>query len=350
MPFGHDLAADGFDIRDYARIYTEITTSSGSNSPSLWVFLIIVLAALGVILVLMSLMMRWIQRKHRAALRRRVARGEVDLEALGIKRLTVPEERIKQLPLFIYVCEYGLDDAVTTQAGLHKSSPADDESHEGSIHISLPDSREPNNINNTSDSSTTETIVADQAIPCGDLQRHSYTAGSQPTCPICLEDFVSGTTVIRALPCTHIYHPECIDTFLSRNSSLCPMCKKSVLPLGYCPTTITNAMARRERNVRRVRERVIESAEYWDSEPQRNWRDWLGNIHSIRTLNSTLGPETAAVVPAQGVELGRREIAPQRAAELLDPQPASVEEAQRIREDQLPRWRKGLERLFPGFM
>ena len=89
---------------------------------------------------------------------------------------------------------------------------------------------------------------------------HSHSAHfSQPTCAICLDDFVPGGTTVRELPCKHIFHPECIDSFLRENSSLCPMCKKTVLPKGYCPAMVTNAMVRRERLVRRMRDRTAAS-------------------------------------------------------------------------------------------
>jgi hypothetical protein len=79
---------------------------------------------------------------------------------------------------------------------------------------------------------------------------------TQPTCSICLDDFEHNQTIVRELPCSHIFHPDCIDSFLRDNSSLCPMCKKSALPQGYFVTDVTNAMVRRERLIRRIRERV----------------------------------------------------------------------------------------------
>ena len=76
----------------------------------------------------------------------------------------------------------------------------------------------------------------------------------QPTCAICLDDFCAEESVVRELPCRHIFHAACVDAFLRENSSLCPLCKTSVLPKGYCPPVITNAMVRRERMLRRMRD------------------------------------------------------------------------------------------------
>lgn len=42
------------------------------------------------------------------------------------------------------------------------------------------------------------------------------------TCPICTEDFVDGEDV-RRLPCAHIFHPPCIDPWLSERAVTCPL-------------------------------------------------------------------------------------------------------------------------------
>lgn len=43
-------------------------------------------------------------------------------------------------------------------------------------------------------------------------------------CPVCIEDFTIKSKV-RELPCQHIFHPECIDSWLTTRASSCPMCK-----------------------------------------------------------------------------------------------------------------------------
>lgn len=54
-------------------------------------------------------------------------------------------------------------------------------------------------------------------------QKHTYDSKE---CCICLSDFELGE-LVRELPCEHIFHPTCIDTWLEFNS-LCPLCKQDV--------------------------------------------------------------------------------------------------------------------------
>jgi hypothetical protein len=156
--------------------------------------------------------MHLFQAMQRRSLQQRVANGEVDLEALGIKRLNVPQSLLDKMPIYVF----------TT-----KSEPSTPAAASSPIRQAPPPTK-----------ATREVQF------------------SQPTCPICLDDFVHNETRVRELPCSHIFHPECIDIFLRDNSSLCPMCKKSTLPPGYCPTRVTNLMVRRERLARRMRERA----------------------------------------------------------------------------------------------
>lgn len=321
---------------------------SGSSLPSLWVFLLVVLGILLAVIGLTSIMMHWLQRRRRHELRRRVANGEVDLEALGIKRLTVPQEVLDGMPLYTY----------------GTGAPATQNSTVGSESTSAP--LEKGMSTESRSSSPSPSVRPAPAL----VRSTSYHPGafSQPTCAICLDDFVApdsstneSGTIVRELPCHHIFHPECVDTFLRDNSSLCPMCKKTVLPKGYCPRTITNAMVRRERIVRRLRERVPESedAESQESHPHAS----LGQ----RLRNSTLGWRiSSAPQPSQSQQMtempqrrsatttamqhntaSRREWARQRAVDMLGrraPLDPDAEEAERM-----PKWRKVLSGVFPAF-
>lgn len=72
-------------------------------------------------------------------------------------------------------------------------------------------------------------------IPITKFRKKSQTKeGEEEKCPICLVEF-NDMEEIRYLPCKHIYHPSCIDTWLVKNSA-CPLCKQDVLQgLGLSP-------------------------------------------------------------------------------------------------------------------
>lgn len=56
---------------------------------------------------------------------------------------------------------------------------------------------------------------------------HKDKDSEYDTCPICLVEF-SENEQVKELPCQHLFHPPCVDTWLNV-SQLCPMCKSSVL-------------------------------------------------------------------------------------------------------------------------
>lgn len=284
VPHGHTLLSiyQNLDPRDYVRVYADISVTAQSSLPALWVFFLIVAGGLFFVLCSTSLLMQYIQRRRRECLRRRIISGQVDLEALGIKRLTVPRVIIDKMPLFVYVCK---EDDASRESTISKGSPrrvssAHDTKANDSLEGSDSTGQSANSVRNA-----TGSLDNDESS----IAAHEYIRHSQPTCPICLEDFESGSTTIRELPCGHIFHPECIDNFLSNNSSLCPMCKKSTLPLGYCPEKITNSMVRRERGTRRLRSRVMVTVNEEGQEVDSGWTNQLNNIRSLgrRILNGS---------------------------------------------------------------
>lgn len=293
-PFGQELIAAGVNSHNFVRIYTGIDTSDNSGTlPGLWVILLVVIASLGGALILTSCLMHFIQRRRREALRRGIMSGEVNLEALGIKRLTVPVDSIHKMPLFIYMCPPG---SPPTELGNREDSDGDRRQ-------------------------TLEIPVINDLLTGLRVQPQMYQSQSQPTCPICLDDYESLKTVIRELPCGHIFHPDCIDNFLSNHSSLCPMCKKSALPIGYCPTIVTNSMVRRERMMRLLRENAEEPvANDW----RRKIRQWYNRRRVDRSQHvSSFGLQTRRLhtsavsrthIPA-GV--GRQDIVELRSQELV---------------------------------
>jgi hypothetical protein len=262
--------------------------------------------------------MHWVQRRRRQQLRQRVVTGEVDLEVLGIKRLTVPQELLDKMPLYTYGTVRPEEASVQTQ-------------------------RTAKDMASSSDSRSSSPAPDARPKPAM-IRAFSYrpTALDQPTCPICLDDFVPadpstnepGNTV-RELPCHHIFHPECVDAFLRDNSSLCPMCKKSCLPQGYCPKNVTNAMVRRERIMRRNRERggVDENqptdpnteANALDNAPQATSHPPVSLSQRI-SRRITSAPATASNNSQQMSDLSP---APQRSATGAYPQPTPVPPADR---------------------
>ena len=46
-------------------------------------------------------------------------------------------------------------------------------------------------------------------------------------CTICLENYVDGDDSI-ALPCIHIFHADCIKTWV-KDHNTCPICKKDII-------------------------------------------------------------------------------------------------------------------------
>jgi hypothetical protein len=371
-PYGAQLA-ESFDTSDYVRLWATVNTDTSAQLPSLWVFLVIVLAILIVAVSGTSIAMHVIQRRRRSDLRRRVLEGQVDLEALGVKRLNVSQQVLDKLPIYTYT-----------------ANPAD------SSEKTAPQLPQAAGVPSASVDAETEAKIASLARTASAPTAVSAPVSTlnQPTCPICLDDFEANETQVRELPCRHIFHPDCIDTFLLRNSSLCPMCKQSVLPPGACPVPITNMMVRRERHINRMRARGAQPNPLSSSQPHTSPPGPLGSIgrriggvmanrrifsapersrqrptdiemaNNSPTPNSIPAPIIAppplahqeAPVPSPPTTTAqnctptqnRREWARQRALAMLGrdhaPPASEIEEAERG-----PRWRRTLDKVFPGF-
>lgn len=241
-----------FPDRDGVKLFAGVELSNVTSLPSLWAFLLIVLGIVLFMIAFTSGVMHLYQRRRRNALRRRIVNGEVDLERLGIKRLTVPQGAIDMLPTFVYSpSEKELLDVSRGHVTALSDFPMKETDNVATA--SAPLEPTPNTVSYPAQPpAMSPAALPRQSSP----QPNKQPSYAQPTCPICLDDFIPQETTVRSLPCHHIYHPECIDPFLLRNSSLCPVCKAKVLPAGFCPELITNAMVRRERQQRRNRNRV----------------------------------------------------------------------------------------------
>ncbi|KAK8075167.1 ring finger domain protein [Apiospora hydei] len=313
VPFGDNISAIyNPDPRDYVRVWTRLNVSANNTFPGLWICIIAIVSVLVFVIGGTSLLMHYVQRRRRESLRRRVMAGETDLEALGIKRLHVPAEYIETFPLFTY-------------------------SYDAPIPPPGTPPRTPDGIQQAF------THASPSSISAKINTRTDY----QPTCLICLDHFESNSTIIRELPCGHIFHPECIDEFLGEISSLCPICRTSMLPRGYCPK-ITNSMARREMATQRLRPRTAKSPKAKSFRERRVSRSSL-----IKTAYSHPSSPTGELSPIEVPErvklaTGRPgepglDVSRQRMQELAIP----IDETSS--DDGKPPWRLAAKRVFPGF-
>ena len=234
-PRADDLLAQ-YDARDSVRLYCNIDSDDSSELPSLWVFLLVVIGMLAAMVFVTSFGMHIIQRRRRRRIRELLSSGQVDLQSLGIQLLTVPRDVIESFPLSVYQPHGGID---------HQAEPSS--SNE-------PD--EPSAKGHSIDSDPKADLGT--SLPPASALSHLSPQFPQPTCHICLDDFVADETIVRSLPCHHIFHPACIDPLLSEYSTLCPVCKASALPARYCPRDITNSMVRQQR-MSRGRRRTLDS-------------------------------------------------------------------------------------------
>ncbi|KAH6681099.1 hypothetical protein F5X68DRAFT_269872 [Plectosphaerella plurivora] len=260
------IAGVGGDESDYARVLTILRIEDPQNLPAMWTWILIVIGALLFVIACVSLTMHLVQRQRRTSLRRRVISREVDLEAMGIKRMTVPLSHIQSFPVFTYSAQ---PESVSVP-----STP-----------VAARSMRSPRSLR--TEHRTTSDVMSSSRTRRSSITSFNNTVATnyQPQCHICLEHYKDRVTVIREAPCGHIFHPQCIDEFLSMNSSLCPICKKNMLPYGYCPR-ITNGMVRRERAVRKLRERVIlDDSDFEDDE--RKPRKWTKMFRKRTTKHDT---------------------------------------------------------------
>lgn len=222
------------------------------------------------------IVLRHVQRKRRESLQRRLVSGEVDLEFLGIRKLVVPPHILSALPVYVYpVQEEGGQEAPKEKTETEGACEETNDTHEkAQATVTEREISETDSSNQLSSSSLTlvpeqhdETIssilaeILPPAVPARAFGKRRRPISSQTltltfsqhTCAICLEDFVPSKSLVRELPCTHIFHPECIDTFLARDGSTCPVCKHSVLPETFVEEQIGALLIRREERGRRVR-------------------------------------------------------------------------------------------------
>ena len=203
------------------------------------------------------------QKRRRQRLQRRIEAGEADLEFLGLNQMKVPQEVLDQLPKYTYPDVNTPPEALLPNNNVHSHTTklsADGHGSITTIREEPEDGDDVASVDNDSKShlqrpepATTTTTPTNTNMVIPTSASEYRLSHSQTTCAICLDDYEPGLSIVRELPCGHIFDVDCIDTFLTQNSSLCPLCKKSVLPRGAFTIPVTNVMVQRDYIQRRSR-------------------------------------------------------------------------------------------------
>ncbi|KAL3472900.1 hypothetical protein BJX99DRAFT_261842 [Aspergillus californicus] len=250
-------STDGWDIRLFTLIDLE---KGGRKSPSIWGF---VLAIIGTILFLcgvLLLLYQLIQKRRREDLQRRIEGSGMDFEQYGFQNIRVPQDFLARLPVYIYPYSDGIgkdDPRQRIQSGNDfevEQTRAEKEAEAGPI--TQIANRSSMGSEDTPGARSTKTAgirctsrpyssdspsVTTLGFNISDPNHTNRLSHSQTTCAICLDDFIPASSTVRELPCGHIYHPDCIDVSLTRSSSLCPLCKRSVMPPDFYSIPVPEA-------------------------------------------------------------------------------------------------------------
>lgn len=262
-----------------------IDTEHGENKmPSLWGFILAILGTILVLSIILLMCYQLVQSRRRENLRRRIEAGEADLEELGLHQIKVPREIIDTIPVYIYADQGTLSE---TQPQSRHSESNDGSSmrsnetcerrmelDEKSAEIKMEratsertgDERDMDKESKTENEKTKEDEEGESRADYPTVRQAHFSCPASPhpghrnhlsytqtMCAICLEEYESGMSVVRELPCGHIFHPQCIDTALTQSSCLCPLCKKSVLPTDTYPVPVTNRTVHRDYMLHRSR-------------------------------------------------------------------------------------------------
>ena len=191
----YDPSAD-----DYVRIWTDMDVSTPPPLLGIWVYLLIVIAVLVAIISATSLTMHLAQAGRRISLRRRVVSGEVNLEGMGIKRLTVPMDEIHRFPLYTYRYEPPSTSPPTSPKSPRSSRP--------SGRIRATEHGQPSLGDISEEALFSPETVTPEKPPESPPGASSIATDSQPLCCICLSPYQNRVTVIREVRCGHIFHPD----------------------------------------------------------------------------------------------------------------------------------------------
>ncbi|CAG8939775.1 unnamed protein product [Penicillium salamii] len=253
----HSKRDNPTEIPDSSRLFARLETGKETgNMPSLWSFVLAIAGTVLVLSLLLVVIYRLVLRRRRDQFQRRIAAGQVDVEALALNQMRAPRDVVEKMPLYTY-----LDVNPSSESSIHQKSPSEDETENDSDNKASPpavkeDAKQDADQDTREDDQPLDDAGLKKPEPAainpGKQEKDNSTRSkyrlshTQTTCAICIDDFVAGSSIVRELPCGHIFDSECIDPFLTDNSCLCPLCKTSVLPAGSYCISVTNEMVRRE--------------------------------------------------------------------------------------------------------
>ncbi|KAL4961633.1 E3 ubiquitin-protein ligase RNF103 [Aspergillus stella-maris] len=260
-------ASAKWNIRLFSLINLE---KSGRKSPSFWGFLLATLGTISVFCIICLLVYQLIQRRRRENMQQHLEADRERNPQFDLQHIKIPRELLARFPVYIYPVLDGdgkedtkqdtfpdgkhpetasAESAKATQTVTKNNSETRAQTPESNDHgqkggaTDTKDSQSPQSatarIENIVHHVASRELFPPRRVNPEQMNRLSL---SQTTCAICLDDFVPASSVVRELPCGHIFHPECIDASLTRISSLCPLCKKSVLDPNFCPISVPEAV------------------------------------------------------------------------------------------------------------
>ncbi|KAL6234116.1 hypothetical protein BDW75DRAFT_213269 [Aspergillus navahoensis] len=267
--------SESWNVRLFSVIDLE---KHGRKTLSIWGFLLAILGTILVLCLMLLLLYQLLQRRRRENLQRQLETVAVDHQPYDLRHFRVPRDFLARLPLYVYPGQDDFDKnnshfdagksenhdrADNVEEAATKRIKAEKVDAEAEVNITkysssawveeTPDAEQSPKTANSSrgkmppqpspyESSPSTTTDSALCYPTH-TKRLSH---SQTTCAICFDDFIPTLSTVRELPCSHIYHPECIDVSLTQTSSLCPLCKKSVLAPEFFPISTPDALYGRD--------------------------------------------------------------------------------------------------------
>lgn len=218
-PFLADiLAKEQLEPSDCVRLYAKFAIGE-LRVPTNLIITLSVLCGIFLIVSILCLFKCCIQFRRRRGLQRRLATGNEDLVRPDVMTQHLAQAVVKSLPTTIFS-----QDVIDEDSSNFEDTATDSPANRLPIQAITP------------------ATAPRQAQP------------NQAICPICRDDYFSGVTRIKRLPCGHSYHPWCIAQSVRRVSPRCPVCNATVLPSdpsSYSSVPVTNAMVRVDRRNRR---------------------------------------------------------------------------------------------------